>query len=246
MAFGNTKTAEEKTAIVKQVFHNFGFYLADFLLSYELDVEGMRRKVRIENDDVFRQLRAEGQPVILITAHHCNWELIPKALGSHYGHFVGVGEKLRNSPKLTEMLNAYRAKHQVTMLPKRGAYRGMVRALKAGEVLGLVIDQNTSEKEAAIINFFGHPARHTPSVARLARKTGAVVIPAFIHTRDHRSYTLRFEDPLIPPVSDDEEADILAATQLQASITEKIIRENPTEYFWFHQRFKGTFPHIYR
>ena len=73
-----------------------------------------------------------------------------------------------------------------------------------------------------------------------------MVIPVFVTTEDYETYTVRFREPLPVIKTDDEEADILAMTQMQADVTETAIRERPDEYFWLHRRFKNQYPKIYQ
>jgi KDO2-lipid IV(A) lauroyltransferase len=96
-----------------------------------------------------------------------------------------------------------------------------------------------------MVDFFGRPTRTTATTAFLARKTGALIIPVGIVTDDEEHFTIKFSQPIEVAQSDDEDADILEATQKQASALEAMVREYPQLWFWLHKRWKTDNPEIY-
>ena len=132
------------------------------------------------------------------------------------------------------------------MLEKSGAIRGLLKALKNGENVGLLVDQNTSAKEGILINFFGKQARHTPSAALIARKTGTPIIPAYITTNDYINYDITFYEPILTQKTENNEEDIRESVQKQANITQKIIEAKPDEWFWLHRRWKNRYEELYK
>jgi len=93
--------------------------------------------------------------------------------------------------------------------------------------------------------------KHDPAVSNdfpimLARKFNAKIIPVFIQTKDYEKYTITFYKPIICPKTKNSEEDIKVCTQAQADITEKVIRQKPDEWFWFHKRWKNMYEEIYK
>jgi len=91
----------------------------------------------------------------------------------------------------------------------------------------------------------GKSLRQTYTPAYMARKFNAAVIPVSIRTDDEENYTLMLFDEIPVEKTEDEKADILKATQLQADWLSELITKEPKFWFWLHRRFKGDHPEIY-
>ena len=96
-----------------------------------------------------------------------------------------------------------------------------------------------------MINFMGKPLRQTSSPAYLARKFGAAIVPVSIRTDDEEHYELIVHEEIPVEKTEDEKADILKATQLQADWLTKLITNEPKFWFWLHKRWKNDKPEIY-
>ncbi|AKF24344.1 lipid A biosynthesis acyltransferase [Sulfurovum lithotrophicum] len=244
LAYGNTLTEAEKEHIVRECYFYLAMTLADFVKNQGISRERLLSKVTFKNSYILEDALKEGRKVILVTAHYSNWELVALSIAAKFGPLTGVGRKL-DSPTMDEILNQNRQQFDIEMLDKKGAMKSMIQALKHNRMLGLLVDQNTSENEGVLIDFFGKPVRHTPSAAILSRRFDAVIIPVFITTEDHKHYELTFYDPIQTEKTEDKEGDILRSVQQQANITEEIIRKKPEEWFWLHQRWKNQFEKYY-
>jgi len=243
-AFGDELSEERKKEIIKRCYKNLVYNLADFVKNQGISKEKLKEKVKIENENYLRDALKEGKKVILITAHYGNWELAALTTGALFGPLTIVGRKL-DSPTMNRILRKNREQFDIEALDKRGAMKGLIRALKEGRMVGLLVDQNTAEDEGILVDFFGKKARHTPSAALLARKFDALIVPLFVKTDDFKNFTLTFHPPIKTPKTKDQKNDIFVSTQKQAEVTEKAIREKPEEWFWFHRRWKNRYEHIY-
>jgi len=112
--------------------------------------------------------------------------------------------------------------------------------------VGLLVDQNTSDKEGKLINFFAKLARHTPSATLIARKTGTPIIPVFMTADDYKNYNITFYEPIITDKTENSEEDIKKSVQEQANITQKVIEAKPDEWFWLHRRWKNQYEELYK
>ncbi|WP_456449626.1 lipid A biosynthesis lauroyl acyltransferase [Hydrogenimonas sp.] len=244
LAFGDAMDDKEKERIVKKTYENLVFNLAHFIAHQEDSPEETLRSVTFENRELLETLLAEGKPIILITAHYGNWELLPRAFAAAFAPVTIVGRPL-DSEAMNDLLETNRQKFGIELLPKKGAMKGLISALKQGRSVGLLVDQNTRDKDGILIDFFGKKARHTPAAAILARRFHLPIVPTFIHTEDHRHFKITFYPPIETAQTSDSEADILRSVQAQADITEKVIREKPEEWFWLHQRWKNRYKALY-
>jgi len=96
------------------------------------------------------------------------------------------------------------------------------------------------------VKFFGKDARQTAAPAFLARKYDALVIPLFMTDAESDKKVVTFYEPIEVDHTDDAVADILKATQAQADLLERVIKEDPKQWFWCHRRWKTEHPEIYQ
>jgi len=245
LAFGDKLNQDEKRAIIKKCYKNLLYNMRDFVKNQSISTERLLEKVTFHNQHFYEEAKKEGKGLILLTAHYGNWELLPLSMGARFGKLWGVGRALE-SKKMDKILRKNREQFNVHMLDKNGALKGMLRALKNKENVGLLVDQNTSEKDGILINFFGKLARHTPAAALIARKTGALIVPAFITTQDHKSYDATFYKPIKTQKTSNSKEDIRKSVQEQAYITQQIIEKKPDEWFWLHRRWKNQYEELYK
>ncbi|WP_456432119.1 lipid A biosynthesis lauroyl acyltransferase [Nitratifractor sp.] len=246
LAFGDTLDESEKARIVRRSYENLMVVALDTILNQGASKEQILSKVRFENEAILEEAIQSGRPIIFVTAHYGNWELGTLAIAAKFHLPLSVVGRPLDWDWANRILTATREQFGVRMIPKRKAMKPMIEVMRRRETLGLVVDQNTSEKQGELIGFFGHPARHTPAAAILARKFDAVVIPVYSHTTDYRRWTVTFHEPLPMPRSDDPEADILEHVRLQAAVTERVIRQKPDEWLWLHRRWKNQYEELYK
>ncbi|NOQ30888.1 MAG: lipid A biosynthesis acyltransferase [Helicobacteraceae bacterium] len=203
------------------------------------------KKITTKNQDIVDVITKENRPIIFVTAHYGNWEFIGMALMKCVPKLSIVYKKL-NDEHFDKYLHDIRVSTGVKMIEKRGALRGVTKVLKNGESLGLLIDQNTSIRDGIVVDFFSKTARASATAAQIARKYDAVIVPVFITTEDEDEYVVNFKEPIIVDKTENIEADILKATQAQATAIQMQIKEQPKFWFWCHKRWKTEHPELYK
>ncbi|WP_156790532.1 lipid A biosynthesis lauroyl acyltransferase [Sulfurospirillum barnesii] len=244
LAYEDTLSLAQKKAIIKEVYRNLAFNGADFVRNYPTTKEAILKKVRFENEDIMQQALESKRPIVFQTGHYGNWELVSLALAARYGALSGIGRPL-DSPMMNHIVRQNREQLDIELIDKKGAMRPMLKAVKEGRNIGLLVDQNTSRRAGIIVKFFGKDVRHTPAASIMARRVSGLIVPVFISTDDHKVYTLTFYDPIEVANTENMEHDILEATQAQANVMEAVIRAKPEEWFWFHRRWKGEHKSAY-
>jgi len=247
LAYGETLSPARKRQMVRQCFEKFAWFGLDFARSLDITREELLNRVRFRNQEALERAQASGRPIIMITGHYSNWELLGKAMAAAFKPMTGVRVTVKDSAFLDRYLDRTRRHFDIEMVPRKGAVRQMMRVLDKGDrYLGILTDQNLRKKHAVVVDFFGHPATHTPAVSQLARKYNALIVPIFISTEDNWHYDITIHEPIDCPLSNDPEADVQACTQAQADLLERVIRAKPEEYFWFHKRWKATHRGFYK
>jgi len=243
--FNNSMSEDEIKEITKYSFKNL---LHNFLYLMEmrnLPKEEIQKKITIINREAVDKVHAQGRAVIYVTSHYCVWELGASALSIEIESIAAVYKKLKNSIYEQWLLEA-RSSFGNTNLEKTNVVKPLIKLIRQGKASGILIDTNINKKEGVIINFMGKTLRQTATPAYLARKFNAAIIPVYIRTDDEENYTIIIEDEIKVNKTDDEEKDILEATQAQADWLSRIITKEPKFWFWIHRRFKNDHPEIYQ
>jgi len=244
IAFENRLSEKQKIEIIKKGYKNLLHLLKEFILNQTISKEELLKKITFHNEHFYYDAIQKKQGVIFLTAHYGSWELLSLAMGAKFGPMSIIGRRL-DSVAMNAILEQNRQRFNVTLLEKKGAMRGILKALHKGENVGLLVDQNTSEQEGILISFFGKKARHTPAAAQFSKKMNVTIIPTFITTNDYEHFDITFYDPILPPQNDNEKA-IIDSVQAQANITQHVIEQKPDEWFWFHRRWKNQYEDLYK
>lgn len=244
LAFEDRMKEEQKRAIVKKCYKNLLYLLKEFIVNQTISKENLLKKITFHNEHIYHDAIQKQKGVIFLTAHYGNWELLSLAMGAKFGPMSVIGRKL-DSTAMNAILEKNRQRFNITLLEKKGAMRGILKALQKGENVGLLVDQNTSEQEGILISFFGKSARHTPAAAQFSKKMKSPIIPTFITTEDYEHFEITFYDPIVMSQDENEEA-IKNNVQAQANITQHVIEKKPDEWFWFHRRWKNQYGEHYK
>lgn len=232
---------EEKIDIIKESYKNMVYNGYQFIKNQTFELEDFEKIITIENEHYILDAIKNKRKIILITAHYGNWEFGNTYIPLKYGSTTMVGRPMKNK-YLNKELDETRTKNKTHMLTKQDASRGLIKALKKGDIIGLVIDQHN--KHGIDVNFFGHKVKQIDSSSRLAVKFNAVILPLFFTREDFGKYKAKFYEP-IEPITYTGENQILDLTQAQVDIIEKHILQKPEQWLWQHKRFKKYNTHIY-
>ena len=245
LAFGETKSKEEKLEIAKKCYYNFAKYLGiNFILNQNTTKQKILEQVVFKNEHFLLDAIRSGRPIIVTTAHFGQWEIFGLAVAARFGASSVLGRKL-DSSVMDKILRANRAQFDVELIDKDGGAKDILKALKARRIVGILVDQNTAPKDGIKVQFFGKDVLHTPAASVLAQKTNALIINAFIYQKGENLNEICFEQPIDISTFDKEDA-VQKATQMQCSACEEMVRARPEEYFWFHQRFKRFYENEYK
>ncbi|QDF29545.1 lipid A biosynthesis lauroyl acyltransferase [Halarcobacter anaerophilus] len=244
LAFGDSLSNEEKEKIIFNSYKSLVFNLYEFVENQSISKEQLLKKGKVENEEVILEAIKSKRKIIYITAHYGGWELALPYVALKYGKLAVVNRKMDN-PYMNNMYIEARDRNNITMLEKKVAAKGMLKAFKEKKAVALVIDQNI--KNGVEIKFFGKKAMATDSTSRLALKLDAVIIPIFCVMNDFRDYTLKVGKMIDPSKTEFKTEDkIKELTQMQADLIEKQIKDKPELWFWQHKRWKKFYKELYK
>lgn len=245
LCFGNTLSKTEVNTITKESYKTLFLNILSLLESFSTKPEALKGRVKITNEHYIKEALEKKEKIIFVTAHSGIWEIAGSYISSHIIPTTTVFKRL-NNPYLNAYLVKSRQKLQMHMTEKDGAARHMLKALLKGHAVEVLVDQNTSNEDGILIDFFGKKARQTPAPSFLSRKLNATIIVGLIKRTSDRTCEVIIHEPFKCEKTDNEEADILACTQKQATLLEIFIRDNLTQWFWLHKRWKNQYEEIYK
>ena len=221
----------------RQVYAHFGAAMLDVLWLEGRGREAVISQVQVEGREHLEAATAPGRGALLVGAHIGNWELHGLAHGWLFGA-MGVIARPLDNPALDERLCAVRAQGGNTVISKRKALATVLRLLRDGRCVAVLIDQNVQEKDGIFVDYFGQPAATTTVAAALALKTGCALVPTHTVLRPDGTYRLIYDTPLSVQPTGDRRADVEAITQELTRAIERWVRETPEQWLWMHRRWK--------
>lgn len=236
------KSVGERRKIVRHVFTSLGRQFAEVCLFPRYTRENVNRTVTYDGYENFDRASQRGKGVLFLTGHVGGWELSAFA-HSLYGHPLHFVMRPLDNPYLDALVRCYRTMHGNTPILKDDPARELLRAMKAGATVGILMDTNMTPPEGVFVDFFGIPACTASGLARIALRTDAAVVPGFtIWDPILRKYRLRF-DPAVPLIrTGDNDADIVANTAQFTKVIEEVVRRYPDQWLWVHRRWKTRPP----
>lgn len=224
------QSASAREALVKEHFRYYGRGFIERFAVWTLPEAALAEWVQIENQSFFEALR--GQPVIILAPHFLGLD----AGGVRFQietRFVSMYARQSN-PVLDQLTLQGRSRfNDPVLLARQDGLRQAVKLLRQGLPFYFLPDMDLGARDGVFASFFGVKAATVNSVSRLARLTGAVVLPC-VTTMTDAGYRCRF----YPPWLDFPKEDDLAAAEYMNRFIEERVQENPAQYLWTHKRFK--------
>jgi KDO2-lipid IV(A) lauroyltransferase len=228
---------EEAKSIAKAAYANIGMVAAEIAMLPRIRSR-FSEYVELSEEDVslLRQAYQRGEGVVFVTGHIGNWELLAQRILQSGFDGATIARDLPNV-FISRWLAEQRAAGSLETI-NRGepkAARKILAALKRGALLGVLLDQDT-KVQSVHVPFFGRPAATPIAAAQLALRRNAPVIAGFIARKPDGGHRIRLARV------DIEHLDTTSATALFTKLIEDAIRAHPTEWVWFHDRWKSSVP----
>lgn len=234
----NVKHAAEPLGLrvrLWRVYRNLAAGLLDYLrLSFASD-EVFSGRVEVRGAKNMEDALSRGRGVIAITAHYSSWELIPRAI-SILGHGVGVVTRKVGRGRAAEYLDSLRSRHGILTIDRGSGFPALMRALRDGRAVGILIDQDTLGVESDFVPFLGLQARTPVGPARIALRFGVPVLTLHISRVGPGRYLVKVDEPLDPEDYRSEDGHL----RLTADLTDRIgewVEDDPEQWVWVHERW---------
>lgn len=227
------KDVEEREELIRQTFRHLGTSLGELLWMPRLDRDELARTTEWRGLEHLDRAVAAGRGVVLFTGHCGNWEWMAAAIALA-GYEMNVIAREIDDSRVNEIIVASRARFGVATIGRGGdtAARDILRTLRTGKILGVLIDQSI-RAEVVPCEFFGKPAPTPVGPARLAIRAEAMAIAGFIQRRADGSHLVEFH-----PGVDSRDLDAAELTCEMNRLIEQQIRRVPEQWVWIHQRWR--------
>ncbi len=238
------KTDAERRAIARAMFVNLGRAAMELAAIRSYD-DRLGAYVEFAQPGLLREVMSRGSGMVFVTGHVGNWELLARAI-ARAGVPNAVIAKRNADQGLNRLAEEFRAAGGVTTLWREdeSTGRAIIKTLRGGRALGLLIDQDTSV-QGVFVPFFGRPAWTPRAAADLALRFGAPVVVGTIRRKGPRTtdgHLLDLVEIPYDPRPADREAEAVRLTAACSAALEAAIRRNPAEWVWMHERWKTAPP----
>ena len=228
--------ARQREILLARHSDSLGIAICETALAWYATDAKLRSLAQIHGAENLRAALAAGNGVILLASHFTTLEIGARFCALHWP--LNIVYRPSNNALLGEFQGRCRDRLARRAI-RRDDIRSMVAALKANEIVWFAPDQSYRKKGAQMVPFFGIAAATNPATSRLARMTGAAVLPYFVERLPQGAgYVVRIDAALQNFPSTDTAADALRVHHL----IEAHVRRVPEQYLWIHRRFKGTTP----
>mgnify|MGYP001943348791 CR=1 FL=1 len=233
LAFGEDKSPVEKDAILRKCFENHAIVVLDFIW---FSFRSRARQERWIKWHPSADVLFKDQAACFLTAHYGNWEVLGQSLAARGVPLYSVAADLKNA-SAGRIMNHLRECTGQVIIPQQGAARKMLRALREGKKLAVLLDQNPRPRQGGVfINFFGLPVPVSPAAAALAVKTRAPVCTLVAVPDERGVYTVTVHDVLsADPTAN---APVTELAQRMADSVVSVIRAAPEHWCWMYKRWK--------
>lgn len=219
----------ERQEVIATMWDNLGRVIAEYPHLREIAAH----RVEVQGIEIVQNALLENKGILFVSGHLANWEVLIPAFVHHMQMQMALTYRTPNNPMVAGLLQWARqragAKEALAKQDRRTGPR-LLRTLKSGGAVGMLIDQKYNEGVA--VPFFGLSAMTNPAPVRLARRYGAALIMVRIRRLPHA----RFAITIHPPLSLENRTDVQVLEDMN-TILESWIRADSGGWFWLHRRW---------
>ena len=227
-------TKTKKNEIIDMMWKNYGKIFSEymFIKNFRTDPK-FSKKIIVENQEELEKIKLQNKPVIFISGHFSNFELMAMHLEKSNINLAAIYRPLNNNflnPIMEKIRKEYICKKQI----KKGisGTKELLKEFKNGTSIALMIDQRVSEGIES--DFFGKKALTTTIPAQFIKKFDTSIVPIYIERLPDDTFKLR----IFNTIKFSKDDTISNITFKLNKILEKMIMSNPEQWIWTHDRWK--------
>ena len=223
--------------IARRCFAHFGAVAVDCLLLHRRRPADVDRIAVWKGVEHLEAAHRKGRGVLVTSGHFGNWEMVALLQG-WLGWPMAMVTRPLDNPMLEELLARGRRSSGNEIIHKRQAVRKLLRALRDGWCVALVIDQDFHESDRIFVPFFGRAASAAPTLGLVALRTGSPIVPVVSRLLGSGRYEIEYLPAVEVRPSGNREADVVDIMSRCTALLEEAIRRDPEQWLWMHRRWK--------
>jgi len=219
--------------IINNMWINYGRILSEYVFIKDFRQSKLKDNIKIEGHEILEKIKRENKPVIFVSGHFNNFELMAMHIESSGINLAAIYRPLNNK-FLNLIMEKIRKKYICRNQIKKGisGTRQLLSFFKNGSSIALMIDQRVSEGIKS--KFFQHEAFTTTIPAQFVKKFNCKIVPIYIE----RIHDINFKLTIHNPLEFSENDSIDSITSDLNEMLEKMILKNPEQWIWSHNRWK--------
>ena len=244
LAYKDSRPEREIRAIAKQSMINIVRMVIEMTVLFRPPYT-IVRETRIQGEEHLKRAMDQGKPVLMLGSHVGNFLVLIFALTlrGYPIHYVFKQPEAGTFRDFIADLNRKAGLNPIPLKPRSEATKRSIGTLRNKGILWIALDQNVREGDVGI-EFFGVKAATARGPAVLALRTGAIVLPAYAKRDRWLKHTIIIKEPIELEHTGDKELDIDNNLRRFSAVIEKEVLENPTEWWWVHERWKRAHRYV--
>ena len=232
-------TDEQVEGVIRQMWENLGRVAGEFPHMASFKGDDFAKIVEVEGAEHIKKAGESNKTTIFFSGHFANWEIVPKTIFEKGCPSVNLVYRKSNNPYLDGLILKIRDNYQEGCMPKGSVgARMIIKAIKKGLHIGMLVDQK--QNDGIAVPFFGRDAMTAPAIANLALKYDCNIIPIQVKRVKGAKFKAVAYEPFKFDNTGNEQKDIHIAMTRINSILEGWVRQEPSQWFWVHNRWPKT------
>tara|TARA_Y100000389_G_C17451404_1_gene515071 strand:- start:1792 stop:2658 length:867 start_codon:yes stop_codon:yes gene_type:complete len=226
---------DEEKKIIKKMWNNYGMTFVEYI--YLNKFRNTNLHINIEGKEILKKIILNNKPVIFISGHFANFELMSMELTKNKINLATIYRPLNNyflNPFMEYLRKKYICRNQI----KKGipGMKYLIEDLKNNRSIALMVDQRVSEGET--INFFDHPSLTTTLPAQIAIKYNCDIVPIYISRNSNNNFNMKIYQPIEINDFKNRKKSKIEITKKLNDITASMISKDPSQWILTHNRWK--------
>ena len=240
--YGSALSAKQIKSMAKVAFKNISRDMIEVGLSYVCppDQRFLKKNISVQGIENLDNALKKGKGVIAISAHLGNFPIISAKMAVLGYPFSLIAKDPKNI-YLVDIFQQWRNRLGIGVIPYKPRHRcanESLKVLRKNGIIMMLIDQNTRKKYGVYVDFFDHQLPTYTGPIILALRTGAALVPMFIHRNTNNTETLHILPEITLKKSDVKDQDISENLRAINVICEAWIKKYPEQWWWVHRRFR--------
>ena len=219
--------------ITKLMWNNYGRVFAEYMFIKDFRINKLGSNIQVEGKEILDNLKMKNESAVFISGHFANFELMAMFLEKNGLNLCAVYRPLNNI-FINQIMEKIRKKYICKNQVKKGigGMKNLINLIKQDFSVALMIDQRVSEGIKS--KFFNKDAYTTTVPGQLVKKFNMPIIPVHIERFDNVNFKIKIHKPIYYA----SETSVESITRNLNEILEDMIRINPEQWIWSHNRWK--------